>query len=171
MAEFNRFSRVRTGCRNKKICGNCVYNQHDADVGEYICANEESDAYGCEIGYADSCTEHEYIEQCCNAFKDDLRVSFYFMINCCDIATKSIYDTFKFVRKELEVMNGNEIGFKHDFPAKNCAMYHENRNGVASCRGLKLLECKYGECNFFKDKETFNYEANLRSANLPVDEE
>ena len=37
----------------KKCCGNCKFNEYgDKD---FFCSNEESDVYGCETSYNESC--------------------------------------------------------------------------------------------------------------------
>lgn len=68
-------------------------------------------------------------------------------------------------------MSKLEVEKRHDNPATNCAMFCSKGVGRPFCRGLKILECRYGDCNFFKDKNEFNYEASLRAANIPLDED
>lgn len=43
--------------RNEHICGNCEH--HLNKEGEWICANRDSDLYGLETGYEDSCLDFE----------------------------------------------------------------------------------------------------------------
>ena len=40
-------------------CGNCKYCSYDWELSEYVCHNEDSDAYGLETDYNESCGEWE----------------------------------------------------------------------------------------------------------------
>ena len=42
---------------SKERCSNCKYCRRSK--GEYICNNEESDGYGCEVTTSDCCSEWE----------------------------------------------------------------------------------------------------------------
>ena len=47
----------------KKICGNCIYSKQEVPFGDFYCTNEESDAYGCENTYTDTCDDFEEEEE------------------------------------------------------------------------------------------------------------
>lgn len=40
-------------------CGNCIHSQQERPYGEWVCGNEESEAYGLDIAYDDVCEEWE----------------------------------------------------------------------------------------------------------------
>lgn len=40
-------------------CGNCKHCRYDWELSEYICQNEESDNYGLETDYEESCAAWE----------------------------------------------------------------------------------------------------------------
>lgn len=42
---------------NREICGRCTWAAKED--GELTCQCEDSDGYGCPVGYTDSCTEYE----------------------------------------------------------------------------------------------------------------
>ena len=42
-----------------KICGNCEYNQYDTEADDYVCACEDSEAYGISTFYEDTCDNFE----------------------------------------------------------------------------------------------------------------
>ena len=46
-----------------KCCGTCEYNAYEYHSKEWICTNDESDAYGFETEYDDCCTEYERKEE------------------------------------------------------------------------------------------------------------
>lgn len=43
----------------KKCCGTCKYNKYVRDEDEFYCGCEESDNYGIENSYDDSCECYE----------------------------------------------------------------------------------------------------------------
>lgn len=45
----------------KECCGNCKFNKYGD--GEFFCSNEESDVYGCETSYNESCEDFEAEEK------------------------------------------------------------------------------------------------------------
>ena len=53
--------------RNKDIgcCGNCKHHKRDKESGEWICHNQESDNFGLEIEYSDSCVDFEEKKRKC----------------------------------------------------------------------------------------------------------
>lgn len=46
----------------KKVCGTCKHSKSEVPFGEFYCDNEESDCYGCECMYDDSCIDYEVEE-------------------------------------------------------------------------------------------------------------
>ena len=42
-----------------RICGNCKYNEYDVESEDFICKNEESEYYGVETFYEDTCDNFE----------------------------------------------------------------------------------------------------------------
>lgn len=40
-------------------CGKCKWNRWSTDAGGFVCSNEESENYGLETGYSDSCVDGE----------------------------------------------------------------------------------------------------------------
>ena len=46
-----------------KNCGNCRYETFDRDENIFTCGNEESENYGLEIDYEDSCIDYEEKEE------------------------------------------------------------------------------------------------------------
>lgn len=44
---------------SKVICGKCKY--HDRSGSEWYCDNEDSEYYGCETNYDDSCEDGEEV--------------------------------------------------------------------------------------------------------------
>jgi len=39
----------------EKVCGTCRWNQFDRMCSEFVCDNPESEGYGCQTMYCDSC--------------------------------------------------------------------------------------------------------------------
>jgi len=43
----------------KEICGNCKFSKYDFVTKSVICSCEESECYGIDLFYKDSCSEFE----------------------------------------------------------------------------------------------------------------
>ena len=41
------------------VCGNCKYNEYNQDTELFVCDNEESEMYGLETDYDDTCIDYE----------------------------------------------------------------------------------------------------------------
>ena len=57
-----RFTSLRTEKRGslsmdeeEKVCGTCKWNQFDRMCNEFVCDNPDSEGYGCQTMYWDSC--------------------------------------------------------------------------------------------------------------------
>lgn len=40
-------------------CGECRFHMHDQDNDEWVCNNPDSECYGCETYYSDTCDDAE----------------------------------------------------------------------------------------------------------------
>lgn len=47
----------------RSICGNCKWSRQDVPFGDFTCHNQQSDCYGCECMYDDSCEEFQGSEE------------------------------------------------------------------------------------------------------------
>lgn len=41
------------------VCGNCEHHDQDRGTGEWICMNRNSDLWGLETGFEDTCLDYE----------------------------------------------------------------------------------------------------------------
>lgn len=45
--------------KDKKCCGTCIHHKPENNNHDWVCENEDADAYGLETDYNDICEDYE----------------------------------------------------------------------------------------------------------------